>query len=76
MRVCDADGGDKSDGEETGRGCAGTSETVVARVASEKASSPTPLGLAPERQSGLRALIITQRLVGEGAARFSPPLAT
>lgn len=59
-----------------GRQGEGASETVAARVASEKASSPTPLGLAPERQSGLRALIIAQRLVGEGAARFSPPLAT
>lgn len=75
-RVCAArSGGDKSDGEKTKRVSEGASEKAGARVASEKASGPTPLGLAPERQSGLRALIITQRLVGEGAARF-PPLLT
>ncbi|EZA56020.1 hypothetical protein X777_03705, partial [Ooceraea biroi] len=42
----------------------------LARAASGKASSPTPLGLAPERQSGLRALIIAPTTGrGKGAVR-------
>lgn len=45
---------------------------ALARVASEKASSPTPLGLAPERQSGLRALIIARRLVGRRCREIPP----
>lgn len=46
----------------------------LARVASEKASGPTPLGLAPERQSGLRALIIARPAGrGEGATKFTLP---
>lgn len=44
----------------------------LARVASEKASSPTPLGLAPERQSGLRALIIARPAGREKVLRNSP----
>lgn len=44
----------------------------MARVASEKASSPTPLGLAPERQSGVRALIIARPVGREKVPRNSP----
>lgn len=49
-------------------------DPVVARVASRKASGPTPLGLAPERQSGLRALIITRPGGREKVPRARFPL--
>lgn len=70
-------GGDKFDGEETGRERRRRRERedlVLARVASRKASGPTPLGLAPERQSGLRALIITRPRGREKVPRARFPL--